>query len=67
MILIVGGTGALGSATARRLLAKGTAVRVMTRTPEKAAELQKLGAEVVQGDLLDKASLAQACRGVEKV
>ena len=49
MILIVGGTGALGSAAARRLLAKGTAVRVMTRTPEKADELQKLGAEVVQG------------------
>ncbi len=67
MILIVGGTGALGSATARRLLAKGTAVRVMTRTPKNAVELQKLGAEIVEGDLLDKASLAQACRGVEKV
>jgi len=67
MMLIIGGTGALGSATARRLLAKGTAVRVMTRAPEKAAELQKLGAEVVRGDLLDKGSLAQACRGAEKV
>jgi NADH dehydrogenase len=39
----------------------------MTRTPEKAAELGKLGAEVVQGDLLEKASLTRACRGVEKV
>ncbi len=67
MILIIGGTGSMGSAVARRLLAKGTTVRIMARTPEKAAELQKLGAEVVQGDLLDKASLAQACRGVEKV
>lgn len=67
MILIIGGTGSLGSLTARRLLAKGTAVRIMTRTPEKAAELRKLGAEVVRGDLLDKASLARACLRVEKV
>lgn len=67
MILIVGGTGALGRATAQRLLAKGTAVRVMARTPENTAELQALGAEIVLGDLLDKASLAQACRGVDKV
>jgi uncharacterized protein YbjT (DUF2867 family) len=57
----------MGRATARRLLAKGTAVRLLTRTPKNATDLQKLGAEVVQGDLLDKASLAQACQGVEKV
>ncbi len=67
MILIVGGTGSMGSAVARRLLGKGKLVRVVTRTPEKAADLQKLGAEVVAGNLLDKPSLAQACRGVEKV
>ncbi len=67
MILIVGGTGSLGSTTARRLLDRGKSVRVMARSPEKAAELQKMGAEVVRGDLLDKASLAQACRGVDKV
>ena len=67
MILIVGGTGSLGGATARRLLAKGTTVRVMSRTPKNAVGIQNLGAEIVQGNLLDKASLAQACRGVEKV
>jgi uncharacterized protein YbjT (DUF2867 family) len=67
MILIIGGTGAMGSATARRLLAKGTDVRVMARKPENATNLQELGAEIVQGDLLDMSSLAQACRGVEKV
>ena len=58
MILITGGTGALGSATTRRLLAKGTAVRVMTRTIGNGAALQKLGAEIVQGNMLDKTSLA---------
>jgi uncharacterized protein YbjT (DUF2867 family) len=67
MILIVGGTGALGSATARRLLSKGIPVRVMTRTPEKAAALGKQGADFVQGDLLDKTSLVKACRGIDKV
>lgn len=64
MILIVGGTGALGSATTEKLLAQKTAVRVMTRTPLKA---QALGAEVVQGDLRDQDSLVRACQGVDTV
>jgi len=67
MILIVGATGRLGSLVARRLLAQGQAVRALTRTPEKASDLKKLGTEVVQGDLRDPASLARACQGVEKV
>lgn len=67
MILITGGSGALGSATARRLLAKGEAVRIMTRKLEHGTALQKLGAEIIQGDMLDKASLEQACRGAKKV
>jgi uncharacterized protein YbjT (DUF2867 family) len=67
MILIVGGTGSLGSATVRRLLARGMPVRVMTRSLDKATELQRLGAQIVLGDLLDRASLARACCGAEKV
>lgn len=67
MILIVGGTGALGSVTGLLLLAKGEAVRVMTRTPIKATALQALGADIVQGDLRDAASLQQACAGVDRV
>jgi uncharacterized protein YbjT (DUF2867 family) len=67
MILIVGGTGALGSATTEKLLAQKTAVRIMTRTPIKAQALQALGAEVVQGDLRDRDSLVQACQGVDVV
>jgi NADH dehydrogenase len=68
MILIVGASGALGSIVARRLLEKGEAVRGMSRTPqEKLAELEEMGAEVVQGDLRDAASLRRACDGVTKV
>ncbi|MBK7895596.1 MAG: SDR family oxidoreductase [Anaerolineaceae bacterium] len=67
MFLIVGGTGALGSAATRLLLQRGHKVRVMTRDPQRATVLKKLGAEVVQGDLRDKASLARACAGVDGV
>jgi NADH dehydrogenase len=65
MILIVGARGRLGSTVARRLLAKGTPVRAMSRTPEQLGALRTLGAEVVAGDLRDRASLAAACRGVD--
>jgi len=67
MILIVGATGYLGNATARRLLAAGEAVRAMTRTAAKAQDLQELGAEVVVGDLRDEASLRRACNGADRV
>ncbi len=67
MILIVGGTGALGTAAAVRLLAQGESVRVMTRTPAQAKVLQTLGAEIVQGDLRDKDSLVYACLGADAV
>lgn len=67
MILIVGVTGVLGRETARQLLAAGHKVRGLTRNPESAVDLKKLGAEIVQGDLIDHASLAKACQGVESV
>ena len=67
MILIVGVTGVLGRETARQLLKAGYQVRGVTRTPDNAADLKALGAEIVQGDLIDKASLERACQGVEAV
>jgi uncharacterized protein YbjT (DUF2867 family) len=67
MILVVGGSGSLGSALTRRLLASGARVRVMTRRPEAAGALRDEGAEVVAGDLLDRASLIRACAGADAV
>lgn len=67
MFLIVGGTGALGSAVARLLLQRGHQVRIMTRDLQRATALKKLGAEVVQGDLRNKASLARACARVDGI
>ena len=67
MVLIVGATGNLGRATAYLLLERGVRVRVLVRSPQKAAALRQRGAEVVTGDLTDPASLARALVGVDSV
>ena len=66
VILVTGATGKQGGAVARSLLQQGQRVRVLTRTPAKAEELRNLGAEVVIGDLTDRASLDRALQGVER-
>jgi uncharacterized protein YbjT (DUF2867 family) len=66
-ILVTGATGQQGGAVARKLLAKGRKVRVLTRTPEKAKELASQGAEVIPGDFEDRESLREAIRGAEGV
>ncbi|KPK60951.1 MAG: hypothetical protein AMS21_09305 [Gemmatimonas sp. SG8_38_2] len=65
VILVTGATGQQGGAVARELLAAGHRVRAMTRNPdsEAAKALADLGAEVVQGDLNDTASLERAVKG----
>lgn len=69
VILVTGATGQQGGAVARSLLQRGQKVRALTRNPAKAKaeELRKLGAEVVAGELTDRASLEKALRGVKKV
>jgi uncharacterized protein YbjT (DUF2867 family) len=67
MILIVGGNGVLGREVVAQLLDAGESVRLLMRTPAKADDLKRAGAEVVQGDLLDPASLARACDGADRV
>ena len=64
-ILVTGATGQQGGAVARELLNRGYPIRALTRNPQSAnaGELAKLGAEVVQGDLDDPASLEKAVRG----
>ena len=64
-VLVTGGTGFVGNAVARALAGRGYRVRALVRPGRDAARLRELGAEVVQGDLLDEASLAAAVDGVE--
>lgn len=66
-ILVAGATGRLGGAVARRLLERGEQVRVMTRSPDRAQDLRRMGAEVVRGDFDHYLMLEQAVRGVQGV
>ena len=67
-ILITGATGrhgGTGAHLARRLREAGRAVRALVRRlDERTAPLQALGAEIVVGDLHDRASLVPALQGV---
>jgi uncharacterized protein YbjT (DUF2867 family) len=70
MILVVGATGLLGGEVCRRLRAKGQAVRALVRETSDMAKKQALldsGTTLATGDLKDKASLLDACRGVAAV
>ena len=67
MILVVGATGVLGQRAVRLLLAEGHRVRALTRMPERAKDLERQGAEIVVGDLIDAASVGRACRGATRV
>ena len=64
-IAVVGATGRQGGQVVRHLLEKGWKVRALTRTPEskKAAALKSLGAELVEANLEDRASLEAAFDG----
>jgi len=68
-VLVTGATGNQGGTVARALLAAGRPIRALTRSPDTpaAAALADAGAEVVQGDLDDRASLDRALDGVTAV
>lgn len=64
-VFLTGGTGYLGNHVARALLAAGHAVAVLARTPERAADLAALGADVVPGDLVEPAAWSSRLEGAE--
>jgi len=65
IILVSGATGQQGGAVLRHLLKGGWRVRALVRDPatEKAQAVAKLGAELVTGDLNQRASLDAALKG----
>lgn len=68
MILITGGAGRIGKHLAERLLEKKEIVRVFSQEKDAATEeLEKKGAEIFFGDLLDKKSLEITLQGIETV
>ena len=68
-VLIFGATGNIGGAATRKMLKRGWHVRAVTRTPssEKAETLAMLGADVVQGDMENRASLEVVFDGMPRV
>ncbi len=70
MTLVVGATGMLGTEICRGLAAARRPLRAMVRKtsdPAKKEILKQLGAELVEGDLQDRTSLARACAGATAV
>ena len=64
-VLVIGTTGALGSGVAHALVARGVAVRAMTRRAER-LDLHGVD-DVVRADLSQPATLADAFAGVQRV
>lgn len=62
---VTGGSGFIGGALIRRLVADGHEVRALARSDRSAQKVSELGAEPVEGDLGRRASLAAAASGCE--
>jgi uncharacterized protein YbjT (DUF2867 family) len=69
VILVTGGTGFVGPKIVHKLRERDLPVRALVRRPgdRSAAILASWGAELVQGDMGDAASLARAVEGAEVV
>lgn len=63
-ILVIGGTGHVGSEVVKELVKRNADVRVLVRKPD----VKSLpGVETVEGDLLDPVSIDKALKGVDKL
>lgn len=66
-VAVTGGSGVVGQAVIRHLVAAGYEPRALSRTAASDAVLAGLGAVPVRGDVLDPGSLASALAGAEIV
>lgn len=65
--LVTGAAGFVGSEIVRQLLARGDQVRAMARREEQLVALDHPAAEIVGGDICDRAALDSAMVGVDGV
>jgi dihydroflavonol-4-reductase len=66
-VLVTGATGFLGSRLVHRLLSEGARVRVLARSPVTAKPLADQGAQIVVGDITDRAAVRSAVEGADIV
>jgi nucleoside-diphosphate-sugar epimerase len=64
---VTGGSGFIGGALIRRLVAEGWTVRALARSEASAATVRERGAEPVWGDLADVPALTEGMQGAELV
>jgi dihydroflavonol-4-reductase len=67
LTLVTGATGYLGAELVRELRRRDRRVRALVRSDAAAARLDGTGAETVEGDVLDGASVDRALEGVSRV
>jgi uncharacterized protein YbjT (DUF2867 family) len=67
MILVTGAGGTVGSEVLKQLREQGAKVRAAFNNPEKAERARKQGIETAVIDFADRASIAKALQGVDKV
>lgn len=65
MYLVLGASGTVGSRVSRRLLDQGAPVRAVSRDTARLADLTRLGAVPVRGDLRDPTWMAATLEGVK--
>lgn len=66
-VLVTGASGFTGAHLCERLVLDGYRVRALVRDPAKASRLVRLGAEVVEGDLVESRTAVRATKGMEIV
>jgi uncharacterized protein YbjT (DUF2867 family) len=66
-VLVVGGTGHLGSQVVAELISRGKHVRALVRPGSDPTRLEAAGATIARGDMMDLDSLVRAMDGADSV
>jgi nucleoside-diphosphate-sugar epimerase len=64
---VTGATGFVGGNLATKLIARGDDVVALVRSPQKAGDLTRLGAEIIQGDLDSVDAMRESMKGCDSV
>lgn len=65
LVFLTGATGFIGGRLAAALHARGDRLRCLVRDPRRADALRALGAELVQGDVTDRAVMTRGLEGAD--